>query len=138
MRIEHSIDIAAPIAAVWQLTIDVESWPSITPTITSVEPVDGDPLSVGSRVRLKQPGQPERVWTVTELESEQRFAWSTRAIGTTMTASHELVESSSGTTNTLTVDIEGPLSSIVGAVLRGPISKAIAAENQGFKTAAEK
>lgn len=58
-------------------------------------------------------------------------------MGATMTASHVLTATEEGTTNTLTVDIDGPLSSFVGALVRGPISKAIATENQGFKTAAE-
>ncbi len=137
MRIEHSIDIAAPISTVWGLTIDIESWPTITPTITSVERLDSGSLEIGSKARLKQPGQLLRVWTVTALEPEHRFTWSTRAMGVTMTGSHVLAESEAGTTNTLTVDIDGPLSPIIGAVVRGPISKAIATENRGFKVAAE-
>ena len=60
MRIEDSIDIAAPVERVWELTMDVESWPQLTPTITSVKRLDHGPLAVGSAARIKQPAQAER------------------------------------------------------------------------------
>ncbi|MEQ8718118.1 MAG: SRPBCC family protein [Acidimicrobiales bacterium] len=137
MRLEHSIDIDAPLDRVWGLTLDVESWPEHTPTMTSVQRLDTDEFDVGSKVRIKQPGQAARVWTVSELQAEERFAWSTRAMGTKMTATHELRPAGSTTTNTLIVDIEGPLSGIVGRLVRRPILSAIRTENEGFKTAAE-
>ena len=138
MRIEHTEQIDAPVDQVWDLTLDVESWPTFTPTMTSIRRLDDAPLGVGSAVSIKQPGQRERVWTVTELEPNRRFAWSTRAMGVTMTGAHQLAESGGGTANTLTVDLEGRLAPVVGALLRGPVRKALVAENQGFKTAAER
>ena len=71
---EHSIDIDATPAIVWAHTIDVESWPQTFPTVTTVERLDDGPLRVSSRARIKQPGQPHRVWTVTEIEAQHRFA----------------------------------------------------------------
>lgn len=137
MRIEHSIEIAAPVERVWALTVDVEAWPEHTPTITRVERLDDGPLTVGSKARIKQPAQAERVWTVTDLQPRRRFAWATRAMGTTMTGGHELVQTEVGTRNTLTVEIEGPLAPLVGLIARRPIMKAITTENEGFRTAAE-
>jgi uncharacterized membrane protein len=138
MRIEHSIDITAPIERVWDLTMDVEAWPGLTPTITRVERLDSGPLAVGSRARIKQPAQRAKVWTVTELEAGKCFAWATKAVGTKMTGGHALSQTEAGTTkNTLTVDIEGPLAPVVGRLLRRPILSAITEENQGFKRAAE-
>jgi uncharacterized membrane protein len=138
MRIEDSVEITAPVARVWELTLDVESWPQHTPTMTSVERLDTGPLGVGSRAQVKQPGQRAKVWTVTALEPERTFAWSTKSMGMTMTGTHALDAGKTGTTNTLTVEIEGPFSSLIGALLRRPIAKAIAQENHGFKTAAER
>jgi uncharacterized membrane protein len=138
MRIEDSIDITAPVARVWELTLDVESWPQHTPTMTSIERLDTGPLGVGSQARVKQPGQRAKVWTVTALEPERKFAWSTKSMRMTMTGTHALGARETGTTNKLTVEIEGPLSSLIGALLRRPIAKAIAQENRGFKTAAER
>ena len=137
MRIEHSIDIAAPVERVWELTLDVEAWPQHSSTITSVERLDDGPLAVGSTARVKQPAQPTRIWTVTALEPTRRFAWATRAMGTTMTGGHELAPTEGGMRNTLTVDIEGPLAPLVGLLIRRPIRKAISTENEGFKSAAE-
>jgi len=137
MRIENSIEIDAPIARVWDVTLDVESWPDHTSTITSVERLDTGPIAVGSCARVKQPAQRSKVWTVTSLEPDKQFAWATKVMGTTMTGSHVLSSTATGTTNTLTIEIEGALAPIVGALIRLPIRKAIATENEGIKTAAE-
>lgn len=138
MKLQHQLDIAAPPSRVWELTIDVESLPDHTPSMTSVELLDPAPLAVGSTVRIKQPAQAAKVWTVTELVPDQRFSWTTRSAGVTMTASHLLVETPNGTSNTLTVDMEGRFAWVIGALIRRPIQKAIAAENHGFKAAAER
>lgn len=137
MRIEHTIDIDATPQRVWELTVDVESWPQHTPTMDSIERLDAGPLAVGSQARIKQPGQRPKVWTVSRLDSEQSFAWDTRAFGIEMTGGHHIAANGSGTTQTLTVDISGPLAPIFGPLLRKPILSAITRENEGFKTAAE-
>lgn len=137
MRIEHSETIDAPTEAVWDLTMDVESWPAMTPTMTSVERLDDAALRVGSEVKIKQPGQRERVWTVRQLEPGRCFAWSTRAMGMTMTGSHRLAGSDRGTTNTLAIELTGRLAPVLGRLLRRPLRQALEAENGGFKSAAE-
>jgi len=137
VNIQHRLDIAAPPSRVWDLTIDVEALPDHTPTMTEVTRLDTAPLTVGSTVRIKQPAQRSKIWTVTEFEPTKRFSWTTRSAGTTMSASHDLVETPNGTTNTLTVDIDGRLAPLIGALLRRPIRKAIAIENRALKAAAE-
>lgn len=137
MQVQNTIHIDAPIERVWGLTMDVETWPEITPTMTSVELLDA-PLRVGSSARIKQPGQRERTWTVSALEPKRSFAWSTTLLGLSMTGAHHLEESGDGTQNTLTVDIDGPLAAVVGPLMKRPIAKAIAAENEGFRVAAER
>ena len=138
MRIQHTIDIAAPVDRVWELTLDVESWPEMTPTMNRVERLDNTgPLAVGSQARIDQPGQPTRAWTVSQLDHEQRFAWSTKVMGATMTAGHALEPSDAGTANTLTVDIVGPIAWLIGPLARRSILRAITQENEGFKRAAE-
>lgn len=138
MKIEHVEQISAPIDRVWALTMDVEALPTITPTMTSVERLDDGPLDVGSKATIKQPGQRARVWTVSELQPNETFAWSTKLLGVTMTGAHHLEEAGDGTQNTLTVDIEGPLAPLVGPLMKRPIAKAIATENEGFRDAAER
>lgn len=137
MKIEHEIEIAAPVARVWRLTVDVEAWPSFTPTMRKVQRLDEGELAVGSRARIDQPGQPPRVWTVTELELERRFAWTTRALGVSMVATHDLVATDRGTRNVVGVHLPGILGGLLGILLRRPLLKAITTENLGFKEAAE-
>jgi len=137
MKIDHTIEIAAPIDLVWELTIDVESWPAISPYVTSVTRLDGGEIRPGSRARIKQPGQGARVWTVDECAAPHRFVWSTRVLWLGMTATHELAPSGEGTRNDLRLDLGGRGASVVGALFGGLVRKVLAAENEGFKRAAE-
>ncbi len=138
MRVQHQITIAAPPSRVWVATVDVEALPEYTPTMTEVVRLDQTPLAVGSKVRIKQPLQRAKIWTVTELDENRRFSWTTRSAGTVMSATHDIVQTSTGTTNTLSVDMTGPLGTVLGALIRRQIAKALATENTGLKTAAER
>ena len=134
---EDHIDIDASLAVVWALTVDIESWPLMFSTVTHVERVDNAPLVVGSQARIKQPGQPTRTWTVTDLQPERIFAWSTSAKGYTMTATHTLAAlSTSRTSNRLRIDLDGPLAGIVDALAGRKLRKILATENIGFQKAA--
>jgi hypothetical protein len=149
MRIQDTRSIKAPIEVVWAHTLAIESWPQLSPTtMTSAERTEPGELRPGSTVRIKQPRQPSRLWTVTAMteptppelgQSEPRtFAWSARFLGMLMTATHLLETEPGGTNNTLIVDIEGRMAPLIGPLLKRPIAKAIALENNGFKTASER
>jgi uncharacterized membrane protein len=137
MHLEDRVEIAAPAARVWALTVDVERWPDSTPTMTSVERLDDGPLAVGSQARVKQPAQRPRVWTVTQLEPGRRFAWATTAMGLRMEGAHLIEGDDTACTNTLTLEVTGALASTLGRLLAGQFRKAIVTENQGFKRTAE-
>lgn len=137
MHIEHNLSIEAPAEVVWDLTTDLEAWPSMTPTMTAVDRLDEGPLRVGSSARVKQPGQRPTVWTVTRLEEPTTFAWSAKVLGITMTALHRITPQEAGCRNTLSVDLTGRGSGLIGRVIGRQVSKAIATENQGFKARAE-
>jgi uncharacterized membrane protein len=139
MLINDTIEVAAPIEHVWALTIDVERWPQITPaTMRSVTLTSPGPLVVGSTARVKQPGQGAKLWTVTVLAEPHLFAWQTRMLGVTMTATHSLTDTGTQrTTNKLTIELTGRGSSLLGRVARRPITRTIAKENKAFKTTAE-
>ena len=137
MKIEHVQEISASVSDVWGLTVDVESLPDLTSTITKVGRLEQGPLGIGSEVLIKQPGQRERVWTVNEFEPERRFAWTTKAIGLTMTGCHDLRRSDTGTSNTLTIELTGTLAPVVGPLIQRSIRKALATENEGFRVFAE-
>lgn len=135
MRIQDEIHIDAPIARVWALTLDVESWPDATPTMTSVERLDEGELRVGSRARIVQPRQRPRVWTVDVLDAPRRFRWSARMGSVTMTGGHELSEVDGGTHNVLTLELTGFGSGLLGRLAGRQLAAALRAENEGFRDA---
>lgn len=137
MRIEHRIDMAAAPEVVWSLTTDVESWPTMMSTVTSVERLDTGPMAVGSRARLVQPGQRPTVWTVTEVEPERLFAWEATVFGMHMVASHIIDPSPSGCRNTLVLDLSGGPTPILGRLLASRLRHVLATENAAFKHHAE-
>lgn len=137
MRWTHTLEIDTPVDTMWRVTLDVEALPSMTPTMTAVERLTPGELRPGSRVRIKQPAQPARVWTVTEAEAPHRFEWRTKVGLATMVATHELAETERGTSNTLTLDLTGPGSGLLGRLIGGKITETLATENAGFKRTAE-
>lgn len=135
---EHSIHIDAPSNIVWALTTDVESWPSMLPSFTAVTRLDDGPLQTGSTARIKQPGQPHRTWTVTALDPGHKLIWTTRATGFGMTATHIVAPSDDGgSNNSLSVDLDGPLSGLIAALSGRKLRKVLVAENEGFRAAAQ-
>jgi hypothetical protein len=132
MRIEHSAEIAASVASVWAATVDIESLPSTTPTVTSVE-------RLGSTARLRQPAQGAKVWTVTHMDVNHYFAWETKIAGCRMIGSHTLTPTATGCRNDLAITISGFASGLLGRIAGSSIRKALATENAGFaRVAAER
>ncbi len=129
--------IAAPVERVWDLTVDVERWPSLTPTITRVERLDEGEMRLGSQARVKQPAQRAAVWTVTDLEPGSRFVWQTKVGPITMVGGHRLQPTEAGCRNLLTLEVSGLGSRLFERLVGGRIRQAIETENQGFKRAAE-
>ena len=135
--IRNELEIAADVDRVWALTVDVERWPELTPTITSVERLDDGPVAVGSRARIKQPAQRAATWTVSRLEPGSRFEWGTRVGPVHMVGGHRLEAVDGGTRNVLTVELSGFGSRLLERLVGGRMRDAIATENLGFKRAAE-
>ncbi len=138
MRWTDTVLIDAPAALVWRLTTDIEAWPAISPTVTSVQRLDDGPLRIGSQARIKQPGQPAAVWTVTEFEPDAGFSWRAVRPGLVLTATHRVAPEPIGCRNTLHLDAAGPLSRPLGLLLGGVFRKVLRTENAAFKAAAER
>ncbi len=136
-EIASDVTIEASIEQVWALTIDIEQWPALTPTMTSVARLDDGPLRVGSSARVVQPRQRPTIWTVTRIDAPHTFEWQTKVLTVTMTARHHLVPVGDTCRNELRVDLSGPGSGILGRVLGSTMRGAIETENQGFKRQAE-
>ena len=136
MRLENEIDIAAPSETVWALTLDVEGWPEVTPTMTEITRLDDGPLAVGSQARVKQPAQRARVWTVTRLDPNH-YEWDAKMGPIRMRGGHHVTPTDTGCTNLLALDLEGLGSGLFGLVAKRTLAKALQQENEGFKAAAE-
>lgn len=126
----------APLDLIWALTMDVENWHQLTPTITSVELLDAAPVRVGSRARIAQPRQRSRIWTVTRLEAPHHFEWETRVGTVTMVGTHRLEPTPTGCRNHLAVVLSGPGSGLLAKLAGRQLLAAIATENEGFRRAA--
>jgi uncharacterized membrane protein len=139
MILTNTIDIAAPIERVWSLTEDIEQWPTITPTMTTIVRLDNGPLKVGSTARVKQPRQRARVWTVTRFDPNETFAWQSRILGMPVIGTHSMASRGDGSTaNTLTLEMSGVMSRLMGRILASTLRQALATENAGFKQHAER
>ncbi len=133
----HTLHIDAPPDLVWAVLVDVERWPEWTPTMTSVVRVDDGPFHLGSTAKIKQPGQPESLWTVTAFVPGQAFTWGTGRTGLQLLARHELLASGAGTESLVTLDMDGALATLLGPILRRFAANAIATENEGLKVRCE-
>jgi uncharacterized protein YndB with AHSA1/START domain len=133
MKFENTIYIDASPEVVWEITIDVEKWAEWTPTIETIKRVDTKPLGPGSKVRLKQPMQPESLWIVKKFETGRIFAWETHRRGLHITAIHEMAPHGVGTVNRLVVEMNGALVILLWPFLKLAVNKTLADENNGLK-----
>ncbi len=137
MEFRDDIEIAAPAETVWDLTIDVERWPDIMPTMKSVEVLDSGAMAGGTRVRIRQPGMPARIWTVAEVDAPHRFVWGTRLFGVPMDAVHELTTTPTGCRNALTIRLHGRGAGLLAKLSANRLRATLATENQAFRDHAE-
>jgi hypothetical protein len=135
--IRNELLIEADPAVVWALTVDIERWPELTPTITEVTVLDDGPLRPGRRARVKQPAQRPAVWTVSRFEPGTTFEWWTRVGPVTMTGGHHLSADPGGCVNVLTLEVTGRGAGLAERLVGARIARAIDTENRGFKAAAE-
>ena len=138
MNTVANIDIDAPAAQVWAVFSDVLRWPSWTPSVTSVDAIDGPGLEVGHRFRIKQPYLPPLVWTVTALDAPHRWTWTVRSLGATTTATHDVEpREAGGCVVTQVIDQRGPLGVLAGALTRRLTRRYLALEGEGLKAQSE-
>ena len=136
MDIQHTLTIPAPVDTVWALTIDVERWPQVMPTVTRVDRPDDGPLSVGSSARLEQPGLRPAVWTVKTFEPGRRFAWTSRLLGASIVGRHDIEPVPDGVRNTLTLELGGLRGRLIGTLFGNRLRATLATENESFRRAA--
>jgi carbon monoxide dehydrogenase subunit G len=88
--------INAPPDVVWKTLADVGRWPEWTPSVRSLELLDGT-LAVGHRVRIRQPKLPTVVWTISEVQPGVSFSWQSHRRGADAIGRHALIDNDDGT-----------------------------------------
>lgn len=134
--LEHEVTVKVDASAerVWGVLADVERWPEWTESITQVSPQDSGEFGLGSRARVKQPGFPASMWTVTSWRPGAGFTWSSNNGGVTTVADHELSADPDGTTRvTLRLRQTGALAGIIGALFGRRTRRFIQMEAAGLK-----
>ena len=102
--------------------------------MTSVEPLDGPLLRLGSRYRIIQPRLRAATWVVTALEPPLRFAWEVRSPGLRVVADHIIDELPSGrSTVILRVSSSGLIGTVLGRLTRSITQRYLAREAHALK-----
>jgi uncharacterized membrane protein len=138
-HMEHrfSTPCSAPPGQVWPLFLDLERWPEMTESITSLRRLDTGPVQVGSEAMVKQPGLPPARWRVTGIEPDHSFVWATANAGVTTIGSHFVTPSGTGSQITLTLRLEGPLARPMNLIYGRLIRRHVTMEMEGFRRTAE-
>jgi uncharacterized protein YndB with AHSA1/START domain len=138
IHIERTMNINAPPERVWAVMKDVERWPEWTESMKSVERLDSGEFGVGSKARLKIRRSPNaNVWTVTELTPNRSFTWETNSGGVKGVATHVSEPDGNGSKVTLTVDLSGPVATILSPIIAGQARKNVEMEAEGLKRRSE-
>ena len=134
---EETVEIDAGPRRVWEVLVDVESWPEWTPSMTTVEMVTPRPLGPGSRVAIKQPRLSPVAMTVDRYVEGQSFAWSSRAAGLRTIADHVVEATPTGSRVTLVLTQSGPLAGFVRLAYGRMIRRYVHMESRGLKERSE-
>jgi carbon monoxide dehydrogenase subunit G len=132
MRHEVTTTVDAPADLVWHTVRDVEKWSEWTPTVTEIRVHGGGELRPQSVATVRQPKQPAREWTVTEL-TDRSFTWTSKGPGLRFSADHTVRTDGGATTVELTFSIAGPLAPVARLLAGKAIRWAVDTEAASLK-----
>ena len=137
-RFSISIEIHAAREDVWKIMADVEKWSQWTPSIKNIRLLGGRPLAVGSRAFVRQPRVMPAVWTVTAVDPNRSFTWTTGIPGLLFAvAVHSVEDIAKGSRATLLLTFSGLLGGIVGWLTKSLNDRYLALEAEGLKRKSE-
>jgi uncharacterized protein YndB with AHSA1/START domain len=130
-----STEIDATPEAVWTVLSDVEHMPDWTPSMESVQIIDGpNPPDVGTQVRIEQPKMPLAIWLVDEWDPPRHFAWISESAGVTTQAEHLVESLPDGRSRvTLAITQTGGLAWLFGRLTMSRTKRYVDAELAGLK-----
>ena len=126
-------NILAPADRVWSVMIDVRRWSEWTPSITSIDGLDGSDLVVGARFRIRQPRFPEAVWQVIDVQPGRSFSWAYQRPGIRVVGYHAVEETAPGSRAVLRLTLDGFLGGLMGIFTGGITKRYLALEIAGLK-----
>jgi Polyketide cyclase / dehydrase and lipid transport len=134
----ETVTIRAGVADVVRVLLDVERWPSWTPTMSRVVRERTGPLAVGDTATVKQPRLGAARWTVTRLD-DTGFEWVSSRPGARTVAGHWVSDAGDGRCEAvLTLAMSGPLARPAAALYRSLIRRYLRTEADGLRREAER
>jgi uncharacterized membrane protein len=134
VRIEETVEIAAPRERVWQISVDVERWPEWARNFRDVRRLDAGAFGPQSSARIRQRGIPATTWRVASFDDGHAFSWRGRLFpGLWSTGTHLVEPADGGTSVTLGVELSGPLAPLFAGIAR----RALRVEAADLKARAE-
>lgn len=133
MKVTIATRVPAAPDVVWAVMSDVARWPEWTRSISRVELLDDRPFAVGSRARVRQPGFPAVVWTVTELDEGRAFTWQARSPGVVSTGRHVVRPVSGGSEVELGITQTGALAPLMRLVYGRTTRRFVQMEADGLR-----
>ena len=137
MRFEHTIDINASSAQVWNILADVARWTDWTPTVKYFEWVEGDRLAVGAKARLNLDGAGKGIWTVTSVDEGRSFYWANDTRGVHTIGGHVVDPREDGSRVTLSLEQSGFMATIFKPMIARVSNRNLPIEAAGLKRASE-
>lgn len=138
MDYDQTTKTAAGIERAWSALAAVTTYPRWTPSMSTVEPLDGSALRVGHRFRIKQPGLPPVVWRVSDVQAGESFTWEANSPGVHTVAYHRLTRNPDGTTQiSIGLRQHGVLSGLIAMLTGTKTRRFLELEAAGLKAAAE-
>ena len=129
----HSVDIVAPVAAVWAVTCDIEGWPNWSPTMDSIRREEAGPIRAGSRALVQQPKLRPATWIVDVADENWNFTWHTKGPGYRITAVHRLAPITDGCRVDLELHMTGAMSGLIWALTGKTARKYLDQEAEALK-----
>ncbi|MFN7399487.1 MAG: SRPBCC family protein [Sandaracinobacter sp.] len=135
LTIDRTIQISAPVDAVFRCYADVQSWPDWDSEVTVVDLPQG--LVPGATGWLKPRQGPKARLVVTEVEQDRSFTIQSRLPLCEMRFGHDLVGDGGVTTVRHWVSFVGPLAPLFRHLIGRSIAATLPATLAGLKAACE-
>ena len=138
LRFEETLHIDATPGRVWDVWSNVEGWPGWTKSMATVEVLGDGTMGLGAKAKVKQPGVPKAIWTVTEWYVGRSFAWRYDAPGNHVVATHAVQpRDGGGSVVTMTIETSGVFPALMRPWLARFTRKNLAMEADGLKARCE-